>query len=140
WKKEQFWSFAAFFSDVQPRRGRDFRAARQRPGQAEITIPGSGKVVQAKYLDGKKPTFKDGTPVREVLVDWMTQSDNPYFARAGVNRLWAHFFGTGLIEPLDEMVGTESVPSHPEVLNELAGAFAKQKYDLRWLIRVITTT
>jgi hypothetical protein len=75
-----------------------------------------------------------------VLVDWMTEAENPFFARAAVNRLWAHFFGTGLVEPLDEMVGTESVPSHPEVLAELARGFAEQKYDLRWLIRVITAT
>jgi hypothetical protein len=103
-------------------------------------IPGTEKVVKAKYLDGKKPDFKDGTPVRRVLVDWMTAADNPYFARAAVNRLWAHFFGTGLVEPLDEMVGTDSVPSHPAVLDELARAFAEQKYDLRWLIRAITMT
>jgi hypothetical protein len=70
----------------------------------------------------------------------MTATDNPYFARAAVNRLWAHYFGTGQVEPLDEMAGTESVPSHPAVLAALADGFAKQKYDLRWLIRVITTT
>jgi hypothetical protein len=141
WKKEQFWSFAAFFSDLQPRGRIDVRGRQpRRPGLAELEIPGTGKMVQAKYLDGKKPDFEQGTPVRQVLADWMTATDNPYFAKAAVNRLWAHFFGTGLAEPLDEMVGTESVPSQPAVLDELARGFAEQKYDLRWLIRVITAT
>ena len=70
----------------------------------------------------------------------MTAADNPYFARAAVNRLWAHFFGAGLVEPLDEMVGTDSPTSNVAVLDELAGAFAKQKYDPRWLIRAVTAT
>jgi hypothetical protein len=139
WKKEQFWSFAAFFSEVQPRR--DPRARqRARSGLAELVIPGTEKVARAKFLDGKKPSFENGDSPRPVLADWMTATDNPYFARAAVNRLWAHFFGTGLAEPLDEMAGTDSVPSHPAVLDELARAFARQKYDLRWLIRAITAT
>jgi hypothetical protein len=139
WKREQFWAFAAFFSDLQPRRV-DRRAPRERLRPAELRIPGTEKVVRAKFLDGKAPTLGGGTPVRQVLADWMTAPDNPYFAKAAVNRTWAHFFGTGLVEPLDEMAGTESVPSHPAVLAELASAFAKQKYDLRWLIRAITAT
>jgi hypothetical protein len=140
WKREQFWSFAAFFSDVQPRarNARDRRAVRLSVG--ELAIPGTEKVVKARYLDGKQADLQGGTAPRQVLAEWMTATDNPYFARAAVNRVWAHFFGTGLAEPLDEMVGTDSVPSHPAVLDELARAFAEQKYDLRWLIRAVTAT
>jgi hypothetical protein len=141
WKKDQFWSFAAFFSDLQPRRQDDGRVrGRQRPGRGELVIPGTEKVVKARYLDGKQPDFTAGSSVRQVLADWMTATDNPYFARAAVNRLWAHFFGQGLAEPLDEMAGTESVPSQPAVLDELARGFAQKKYDLRWLIRAVTAT
>jgi hypothetical protein len=139
WKKEQFWSFAAFFSDGRgPVDGR--RGGRESVGRARLRIPGTDKVVKAKYLDGKEPTFENGTAVRRVLTDWMTAKDNPYFAKALVNRYWAHFFGTGLVEPLDAMVGTESTPSHPAILEELAQGFTKEKYDLRWLIRAITAT
>jgi hypothetical protein len=142
WKKDQFWSFAAFFGDLQGGRRDDGgrREVRRRPGRGELLIPGTDKMVRAKYLDGKEPNLEGETPVRQVLVDWMTAADNPYFARAAVNRLWAHFFGTGLVEPLDEMVGSGSVPSHPAVLDELARAFAQQKYDVRWLIRAVTAT
>jgi hypothetical protein len=142
WKREQFWSFAAFFSvrGRDPRRedGRRRRPAVVLPG--ELTIPGTQKVVKAKYLDGKALKLTDAPSIRQALADWMTASDNPLFARALVNRLWAQLFGTGLVEPLDEMVGADRMPSHPDVLDDLAGAFAKQKYDLRWLIRAITST
>jgi hypothetical protein len=105
-----------------------------------LTIPGTDKVVKAKYLDGKEPNLEDGTSSRQMLADWLTATDNSYFARAIVNRTWAHFFGTGLVEPLDEMAGTGKEPSHPELLDELAKGFANQKYDLRWLIRAVTAT
>jgi hypothetical protein len=141
WKKEQFWSFAAFFSDGQNAMGRrDVTRRGEAVGPARLRIPGTDKVVRAKYLDGKEPSLGNGAPPRRVLVDWMTAADNPYFARALANRLWSHFFGQGLLEPLDEMVGTGAQPSHPEVLAELARAFAAQKYDLRWLVRAITAT
>jgi hypothetical protein len=141
WKREQFWSFAAFFSGIQTQRMGDFVTSMpEKADRHELTIPGTEKVVKAKYLDGKQPEITKGMKSREVLTDWLISKDNPYFARAAVNRLWAHFFGTGLMEPLDEMVGTEARPSHPALLDELARAFAERKYDVRWLIRAITAT
>ncbi len=70
----------------------------------------------------------------------MTAPDNPYFARAAVNRLWAYFFGTGLVEPVDEMVGANSDASHPELLDLLAREFAAHEFDMKFLIRAITAT
>ena len=140
WKREQFWSFAAFFSSTQ---GRGRVRGERRPAVAanQLMIPGTDKVVKAKFLNGKEPSFENGEPGQKVLVDWITATDNPYFARAAVNRLWEHFFGAGLIEPLDEMVGAETSQSHPAVLDELAGAFTKSRSTIRgWLIRVITAT
>ena len=72
----------------------------------EITIPGSEKVVQAKFLEGAEPTWTDDKGAREILADWITSRDNPFFAKATVNRVWATFFGSGLVEPIDEMVGS----------------------------------
>jgi hypothetical protein len=142
WKKDQFWSFAAFFSNGQNANARRGAAnpRGERVGPAQLRIPGTDKVVRAKYLDGKEPSLENGSSPRQVLVDWMTAADNPYFARALANRLWAHFFGQGLMEPIDEMVGTGAQPSHPAVLDELARAFAARKHDLRWLVRAITAT
>jgi hypothetical protein len=140
WKRDQFWSFAAFFSNLQARRRDDPRALRGRPEPGVLAIPGTEKVARATHLDGKKPTFEGGISPQQALADWMTASENPFFARAAVNRMWAHFFGHGLVEPLDEMAGTEATPSQPAVLDELARGFVEQKYDVRWLIRTITAT
>ncbi|HEY7424953.1 MAG TPA: DUF1549 domain-containing protein, partial [Gemmataceae bacterium] len=111
WKREQFWSFAAFFAGLQRQGQGDFVGAGR-----ELTIPGTERVVQAAFLDGQQPKWKDNTSPRATLAEWMTNKDNPYFARAAVNRAWGYFFGTGIVDPVDEMIGGEHAPSHPELL------------------------
>jgi hypothetical protein len=141
WKKEQFWSFAAFFSGIQSRRQGDFtQPLPEAPDRRELRIPGTERVAKARYLDGKEPTWRPNVSTRATLAEWLTAADNPYFARATVNRTWAYLFGTGLIDPVDEMVGTENNASHPEVLDELAREFAAHKFDLKWLLRALTAT
>src|SRR5207253_2919451 len=68
---------------------------------------------------------------------WMLRPENPYFARAAVNRVWAHFFGTGLVDPVDD-IGEQNPPSHPELLDELSRQFAAHGFDIKYLIRAIT--
>ena len=70
---------------------------------------------------------------------WFTSPKNPYFARAAVNRVWARFFGTGLVEPVDDL-GGDNEPSNPELLDELANQFVAHGYDLKFMIRAITAT
>ena len=65
---------------------------------------------------------------------WMRRPDNPYFARAIVNRVWAHYFGRGIIDPPDNL-SPFNPPSHPELLKELCDGFVANKYDLQWLHR-----
>ena len=69
----------------------------------------------------------------------MTAKGNPYFARNAVNRVWANLFGTGLVEPLDDLSG-ENPASHPELLDELAKAFADSGFDLKYLTTAIVLT
>jgi hypothetical protein len=141
WKKDQFWSFATFFSGIQSRRQGDFSfPTGEKMDAREMTIPGTEKVVQARYLDGKKPTWSSKLSTRAILAEWMTRGDNPYFARAAVNRMWAHLLGSGLIEPVDEMIGTENSVAFPAVLNELARQFVAHKFDMKWLLRTLTAT
>jgi hypothetical protein len=128
WKREQFWELTAFFA-----RG---SAA---PGRPSVPIPNTDKVVEARFLDGKEPKWGAGTVPVEVLADWIIADDNPYFARAAVNRVWAYFFGIGLIEPLDEP-GDQNPPSHPGLLDELAREFRAHRYDLQYLIRGIVAS
>src|SRR5262249_43381671 len=130
WKKKQFWEFAAFFSGVPQQ---------DNPRTRTIKIAGGDKEVEARFLNGKSPAWKEDVPTRTTLAEWITASDHPYFARNAVNRLWAEFFGIGLVESFDE-TGPDRAPGHPELLDELARALIEHKYDLKFMIRAITAT
>jgi hypothetical protein len=137
WTKEQFWEFAAFFSEVRPA----FFAPGRQPvpvKRGEIKMPGTDKIVKARFLDGKVPQWNKDDSARSTLVDWMTSAQNPYFAQTSVNNLWAYFFGVGLIEPIDEP--ENNPPSHPELLKELSSQFVAHQYDVKFLIRAITSS
>lgn len=141
WKREQFWSFAAFFAGLQRQGNGDFvNAGRELADKRELKIPGTERVVQAAFLDGAAPQWNAKGNARATLAEWMTRKDNPYFARAAVNRLWGYFFGSGIVDPIDEIAGGEHEPSHPELLDELARQFAEHNFDLKFLIRAITAS
>jgi hypothetical protein len=128
WSQTQFWSFAAFFAPG----AQNHQADEPRT----IAIPGKNKVARARFLEGPEPTFKAGDVPRAVLADWVVSPTNPYFARAGVNRMWSYFFGIGLTDPVDEQ-GAHNPPSHPELLDELARQLTDHHFDLKYLIRAI---
>jgi hypothetical protein len=136
WTREQFWQYAAFFTDVA-RQDRPNQAATADPRDG-ITIAGTAKVVKARFLDGTGPSWKN-QKTRSTLADWMTAADNPFFARAAVNRLWSYFFGVGLVEELDGPREEENA-SHMELLDELARTFVAHKYDLKFLIRAFVAS
>jgi hypothetical protein len=140
WSRDEFWGMAAFFSGLD-RQGPDmaFFQGREIPGRTEIAIPETDRVAQATFLDGSRPRWRYDDEVRTVLADWVTSPENPYFARAAANRLWAQFFGRGLVDPVDEM-GPINPPSHPELLDELALRFVESGFDPRFLIRAITAS
>jgi hypothetical protein len=71
-----------------------------------------------------------------VLADWITSGSNPYFARATANRVWASYFGRGIVDPVDNMDPTNPA-SHPELLDALAAGFVESDFDLRFLTRAI---
>jgi Protein of unknown function (DUF1549)/Protein of unknown function (DUF1553) len=140
WKREEFWGLAAFFAGVKKDGPDDgYGAIREVANRRELAIPGTEKIIKAAFLDGPSITWKAKAEPREVLADWVTSPKNPYFARAAVNRAWARFFGTGIVDPVDDM-GGENTPSHPELLDELAGQFAGHNFELKFLIRAITAT
>ena len=139
YSRQQFWEFASFFAGLQPVNPRIGRAPAEAIEIRALTIPGLEKKVSAKFLDGKEPKFQEKISSRVTLMDWMSAKDNPYFARNAVNRMWANFFGVGIIDPLDEP-GEKNPPSHPELLNDLARSFAASGYDLKYLIRAIVNS
>jgi hypothetical protein len=137
WSRRQFWEYAAFFSGIQPAGPYGlFGAVQDEADRHELKIPGTAKQVEARLPDGTRPAWKPGVGARATLADWVTAADNPFFARAVANRLWAQFFGTGLIDPVDEP-GEQNPPSHPELLDELARQLITHGFDLKFLIRAI---
>ncbi len=99
--------------------------------------PDTGGVLPPKALGGPE-LAADGDP-RVALFEWMTRPDNPYFARSFVNRVWAHYFGVGLVDPVDDL-SPNNPPSHPKLLDDLAAEFVRSGYDLRRLERLILSS
>jgi hypothetical protein len=142
WKRDQFWGQAAFFAGVRrPANDTgDFYIGTpltELQDRRELIIPGTERIAQALFLDGKEPQWKYQASARLTLADWMTAKDNPFFARTAVNRLWAQLFGVGIVEPVDDFTD-ENQPSHPELLDELARQFAEHGFDFKFLLRAIT--
>src|SRR5262249_40968142 len=94
------------------------------------------KTYQARYLDGTEPDWGQEADPRRAFAAWLVAPENPYFAKVAVNRVWAHFFGVGLVDPVDDF-GPHNPPSHAELLDDLAGMFAQVRFDLRALARGI---
>jgi hypothetical protein len=97
-----------------------------------------GRVITPKVLGGDEVVDQDEDP-RRPLLDWLRHPDNPYFARAIVNRIWANYFNVGIIEPPDD-ANLANAPSNRELLDYLAHAFVEHKYDLKWLHREIVSS
>lgn len=123
----------------------------QKPGQ-------KGEPVKPRFLGGaelsepplpagfKEPDFKGKIepppPVfsrKQKIADWLTAADNPYFARAAANRLWAQFMGRGIVHPIDDL-GAKNQPSHPQLLQALSEHLLKTKFDLKGAIREIVSS
>ncbi len=146
WKQTEYWGMAAFFEKVRPdnpknaNKGADNSKIGVQEGagrtKAKDFFPESAKNVPPKFLGGPEPRLSPSEPYRPVLAKWLTAPDNPYFARAIVNRTWAMLFGTGFVNPVDDM-HDENRPSHPELLDSLARGFAAGGFDLKNLYRGI---
>ncbi len=138
--RDQFWEFAAFFAEMNPlpaTRPTFVGPIEPQADRNTLTIPNTDKRVIARFFDGTDPAWSAERTPREELARWLTAPDNEYFAPNLANRMWAHFFGIGLIDPVDEP-GDNNPPSHPQLLHELGQAFAAAQFDNRVLIRGIT--
>jgi hypothetical protein len=139
WSQQDYAHMAAFFVTIDKKSGSD-------PGEpnyitrlaaASYAHPKTGQPIAPAGLDDDVISPDPGSDVRHAFADWMTQPDNPFFARALVNRYWKHFLGRGLVEPEDDLRVTNP-PTNPELLDALAQAFVDSGYDMKQLIRMIT--
>jgi hypothetical protein len=137
--KEQFWEFAAFFAEMNPlpvNRPGFVGPVQPQADKNRLTIPNTDKTVVARFFDGSDPEWSTERGPRQELATWLTSPTNEFFAQNMANRMWAHFLGYGILDPLDEP-GVNNKPTHPELLKELGQAFAAAKFDNRVLIRGI---
>ncbi|VTT96616.1 Uncharacterized protein OS=Singulisphaera acidiphila (strain ATCC BAA-1392 / DSM 18658 / VKM B-2454 / MOB10) GN=Sinac_5986 PE=4 SV=1: PSCyt2: PSD1 [Gemmataceae bacterium] len=94
--------------------------------------PATGRAPTPKALGGPEIPVKPGEDARVKLAEWMTAPENPFFAKSFANRVWAHYFGTGLVNPVDDF-SLANPPTNARLLDALAEAFVKSKYDVRKL-------
>jgi len=138
WGQTDYFGMQAFFTGVRY----------ENAPNAEAVVGGSagpskhvrtGADVYAHALGQPEPTASEPGDPRRRLAEWMTAKENPYFARNFANRLWAHFLGRGVVEPVDDVRATNP-PTNPELLDELARHLVEHRYDAKALIRFITAS
>ena len=142
WTLTDFHAFSAFFGRIK-RKGAGVSPPISggtewffHGGSGNVTHPVTGKTLAPKPPDAPQPKLDAKDDPRDVLVDWMTQPDNPFFARAMVNRVWGAFFGRGIVEPVDDMRASNP-PVNAALLDALAKHFVSLKYDQKALIRTV---
>jgi len=134
WTQADYHQFAAFFARTRVKGGELVLVER-----GEVRHPRTEKVVLPSPLGVPANAKVTGLDYRPALADWLTRPDNPFFARAMVNRVWREMMGRGLVEPVDDL-RVSNPPSNPALLDALAASFVKNKFDLRRLIRDIATS
>ncbi|KAA0143012.1 DUF1553 domain-containing protein [Gimesia chilikensis] len=144
WSEDDYYSFAAIFSRVGRKGG--FADAEVPTNEViylkdegKVHNPRSGRLMQPRPLGGPDFEVSRFDDPRRNLAKWMTSPENPFFARTMVNRMWGHFFGRGIIHPIDDARSTNP-PTNPVLLDELAYDFAANGYDVKQLIREITNS
>ena len=142
WSQQDYYGFEAFFSQVGLKNSK-FNPNLNQPDMVYLKTnapvsknPRSQLDVKPMGLGGPALDISPYEDARQYLVDWMAAPENPFFAKALVNRYWKHFFGRGIVDPEDDLRVTNP-PSNPELLNALAKHFLDHRFDLKNLVRTI---
>ena len=139
WTMDDYYSFAAFFSQIGRKRGEDPREMIfYNRGGGEVRHPVTKRNMPPKFLGGEAPDTR-GKDRRQVMADWLASPKNPYFAKNLANIVWAHFFGQGIINEVDD-VRVSNPAVNPELLDALATKFTAYNYDFKRLVRDICTS
>ena len=146
WKQSQFWGMNAFFRGTR-RQGmgnaqrNDFDLT---DNDAESIVffekrSGIMEAITRQFVDGTLVVGESNDSPRKQLAKLVIDPSKPYLGRAAVNRMWAHFLGSGFTRPIDDM-GPHNPPSHPELVDYLAQEFQAAGYDQKRLIRWIAAS
>ncbi len=138
WTQQDYHGMRAFFESVSTKSYGKNRLALTARGNQSVTHPRTEKIVHPYALGTQMPDTFDYEQAdrRQPLADWMTDAANPWFAKNLANRVWAHFLGRGLVEPIDDVRATNP-PTNPELLDLLTAHLVANEYDVKALIRFI---
>ena len=137
WTNKQYFELSAFFAQVGIRDGaRSLEKVVYDKDDGEIVFPKTGRVAPAHFPYLQPAHLTDGEGRRQLLAEWLTSKNNPYFAKAIVNRVWSYFFARGIIDPVDD-IRSSNPPINPELLTALTKDFIDHHFDLQYLIRTI---
>jgi hypothetical protein len=145
WTNDQYYAMANLFARVRAKGwGGD---ARNGDGQRTLVVLERGDLIQPSRGEPQAPAPLDAAPIdidspedrRVVLAQWLTSANNPYFARAIVNRVWANYMGAGLVESVDDL-RVSNPASSERLLDALAEYLVEHNYDLKALMRLIMTS
>ena len=142
WTNDQYYAMANLFSRVRAKgwggdgRNGDGLRTLYVASSGELIQPDRGRPQKPAPLDSPPLEFDDPTDRRIALADWMTDPSNPYFSRAIANRVWANFFGRGLVEQVDDL-RLSNPASNEALLDAAADLLVDGKYDLKVLMRHI---
>jgi hypothetical protein len=117
----------------------DIKRVGQPMKQDRKDVKGSSRVITPKILGGGEVAMEQYSDPRAPLMDWLRGKENPYFAKAFVNRLWASYFSRGIVEPADDL-NLANAPSNAGLLDYLAGGFVKHNFDMKWLHKEILSS
>ena len=140
WTQDNYYGIAAAFTRIGRQKGATAdEEIIHMTRSGEIKQPRTGQIMKVHLLlkgDVDVPAEQDR---RRVFADWLTGADNPFFAKASVNRIWGHLMGRGLVDPVDDFRDSNP-PSNSELLHELAKQFAESGFSRKWAIRTIMTS
>jgi hypothetical protein len=138
WSQRDYYGLSAFFSQVGRKPGLQPNEERiyHKRGLAKAQNPKTGENLSPTGLGAPPLELTPDEDPRHALVDWMSSPDNPFFAKALVNRYWKHFFSRGIVDPEDDMRVTNPA-SNPELLDGLSQHFITSGFDMKDLIRTI---
>jgi hypothetical protein len=136
WTMNDYYGWSAFFTQVGRKNTEDPREQIiYNSGSGESRNPVGNRVAAPQFLGGSPVDLK-GRDRREVVAEWLTGPDNPYFSSNIANMMWSHFFGMGIIDPVDD-VRVSNPATNPELLDALAKKLVEYRYDFRGLVRDI---
>jgi hypothetical protein len=142
WGQDDFYRMAAFFGPLK-RKGAGISAPISAGNETFYFAPGksvkhpvTGEMLDPRAPDGPPVKLADDIDPRQALADWLTDPKNPFFAHAVANRIWAAFFGRGIVDPVDDF-RISNPPSNPALLDALAQELVRQKFNLKELMRTI---